>query len=492
MPRLPFAEPDPPKPGNPTKPAKSAGASGDSGGAPPMTVAALCSRLKGALADAFPGKVRVVGEVSNFSGARSGGGRGHWFFSLKDAEATIRCVAFASVAQRIRFPVANGLEVVATGRIDLYPAQGHVQLYIDKLEPVGQGALELALRELMAQLRAAGYFDEGVKQEPPSVPRRVAVVTSRSAAALQDVINTAHQRWPGCELLLYDVRVQGAEAAPQIATALRNLSRHGRRLGIDAIILTRGGGSIEDLWAFNERAVADAIYDCPIPIVAAIGHETDTTVAELVADLRCSTPTQAAMAVVPDRAALIHQVQQLGGRLRLMVTRHVQHARQRVESLARRPCLARPRTLIERPRQRLDAVARHPFFTRPQRLVEDARVQLVSLDARLRPLPKQRYQRAAERLDGLAKHLDAVGPKQVLARGFTYTLDAEGRPLTRAADVAAGDRLTTVFGDGSVRSTADGNPGVARPDPRTPPRRRISRRKPRDPDPGGGLFDTTP
>lgn len=488
MPRLPFAEPDPPKRRAP---------------APPMSVADLCARLKGALADAFPGKVRVVGEVSNFSGHRAGatrgptsggptsggggspsGGGGHWFFSLKDSGATIRCVAFASVAQRVAFPVDNGMAVVATGRIDLYPAQGHVQLYIDKLEPVGQGALELALRQMIDELREAGYFAPEAKRPVPAVPRRVAVVTSRSAAALADVINTAHKRWPGCELLLYDVRVQGAEAAPRVAGAIDRLSQQGERLGIDAIILTRGGGSIEDLWAFNERVVADAIYRCSIPVVAAIGHETDTTVAELVADVRCATPTQAAMTVVPDRAALGHQVDQLAGRMSLMLGRNVQHARQRVEGLVRRPCLARPITIVEQASRRLDALARHPALTRPGRRIEQARQRLAGLDARLRVLPKQRCVHAAQRLDRLARHLDAVGPQQVLARGYTYTLDAKGQPVTRAAAVASGDRLTTVFRDGRVGSTVDG--AMAPTEPRPARRRRISPSRPGADE--GGLF----
>src|SRR5690606_26173107 len=216
--------------------------------------------------------------------------RAHWFFSLKDERATIRCVCFASSARQVECPVRDGMQVVCTGRVDFYDAQGHVQLYVDRIEPVGQGALELRLRQLMEELRELGYFDEAAKKPLPVLPRRVAVVTSRSAAALQDVIDTARRRWAGCRLYLYDVRVQGAAAAPEIARAIDALGRQHKRLRLDAIIVSRGGGSIEDLWAFNERIVAEAIHRCPLPIVAAIGHETDTTVAELVADLRCSTP----------------------------------------------------------------------------------------------------------------------------------------------------------------------------------------------------------
>ena len=256
--------------------------------------------------------MRVVGEVSNLSD------RTHWFFSLKDEGAAMRCVCFASNAKRVGFPMRDGMQVVVTGRVDFYDAQGSVQLYVDRIEPVGQGALELKLRQMIEELKGLGYFDLEHKQPLPTMPTRIAVVTSRSAAALQDVINTVNQRWAGCRLYLYDVRVQGEQAAGEIAEAIKRISKHGKKLGIDAVILTRGGGSIEDLWAFNERVVADAVYACGLPIVAAIGHETDTTVAELVADVRCATPTQAAMTLVPEREALHHQVHQLGQRLGLL------------------------------------------------------------------------------------------------------------------------------------------------------------------------------
>ncbi|MFW6061148.1 MAG: exodeoxyribonuclease VII large subunit, partial [Phycisphaeraceae bacterium] len=327
----------------------------------PLTVSQLADRIKTALADHFPQRVRVVGEVSNLRQGQ------HWFFSLKDEkQATIRCVCFASSARRIATPVEDGMEVVATGRLDYYPAQGQTQLYVDNLEPLGQGALELKLRQLIDQLRKEGYFDEAHKQPLPAMPTRVAVVTSRSAAALQDVINTTQRRWPGCRLMLYDVRVQGASAAPEVAAALRNLSKQGPRLGIDAIILTRGGGSIEDLWAFNEREVADALYECRLPVVAAIGHETDTTVAELVADLRCATPTQAAMKLIPERDALAQQLAHFAGRLRQDLRRQLHHARHRLNSAAGRPFFRRPRELPDRARRQIDQLEKQLARTLPQ------------------------------------------------------------------------------------------------------------------------------
>jgi len=422
----------------------------------PMTVAELAGRVKRALADGLPGKVRVVGEVSNLSD------RTHWFFSLKDDAAAMRCVCFATNARRVGFPMRDGMQVVVTGRIDFYDAQGSVQLYVDAIEPVGQGALELRLRQMIEELRELGYFDPEHKLALPTMPTKIAVVTSRSAAALQDVINTAHRRWTGCRLYLFDVRVQGEQAAGEIARALGRLSKHGKKLGIDAIILTRGGGSIEDLWAFNERIVADAVYQCTLPIVAAIGHETDTTVAELVADARCATPTQAAMTLVPDRGSLEHQVHQAGQRLSLMLRRRLELAQ-----------------------HRLDAASRHTLFRNPQRLVDQAAQKLDETTRRLRTAMPRRLTVESTRLDALARQLGAVSPTSVLERGYSYTLGPDGKLLRHAGDARAGDRITTVLADGRVGSIVEGTA----PDP-TLPSRPKPRRRPKQQDAGPGLFPT--
>ena len=474
MPRL-FDEPDPSPPDpQPAKQAKPQAADR------PISVAALLGAIKDAVNSQLPGKVRVVGEISNLSD------RNHWFFSLKDGQAVIRCVMFASAARAVGFKVRDGAEVVAVGRVDVYPAQGQVQLYVDRLEPVGQGALEQRLRELVAELRSEGYFDPEHKQPLPAVPTRIAVVTSRSAAALQDVIDTASRRWPGCELVLVDVRVQGESAAPQIASAINTLSEHGTSLGIDAIILTRGGGSIEDLWAFNERAVADAIYDCALPVVAAIGHETDVTVAELVADERCATPTQAAMTLVPDREMLSQQVGQSADRLRLALKRRVQHERQRLTSSARHPAMSRP--------DRMVAKARLSLGSLEQRLCRALPAALSTYEPRLqtleRALPQaisRRLQSERETLEALSRELGAVGPASVLGRGYTYTVGPKGELLRSAEDATKAGQLTTVFADGRVDSTVQGAPTPpAQPLPSPPPRRR--RRK--KPPPGPGLFES--
>ncbi|MGB0768854.1 MAG: exodeoxyribonuclease VII large subunit [Phycisphaeraceae bacterium] len=456
-------------------------------GAPPradrapaaMPVAKLLGAIKSAINEGLPGKVRAIGEISNLSD------RNHWFFSLKDGEAVIRCVMFASAARAVRFKARDGVEVVATGRVDVYPAQGSVQLYVDKLEPVGEGALEQRLRELVNELKAEGYFDPEHKRSLPTMPTRIAVVTSRSAAALQDVIDTAARRWAGCELVLVDVRVQGDAAAPQIAEAIHRLSAHGRALGVDAILLTRGGGSIEDLWAFNERVVADAIYHCALPIVAAIGHETDVTVAELVADHRCATPTQAAMTLVPDRAVLEQQVAQAQGRLTLALRRRAQHERQRLRAAERHPAMRRPERLAADASRTLDQFAARLARALPA-VVSKRAPRLEALTKALQQAAARRLHREAQSLDALQRELDAVGPASVLGRGYTYTLNPDGNLLRSAKAASAAGRLTTVFADGRIDSTVRGTtPQPIEPAPKQLPRKR-SRKKP---PPGPGLFD---
>ncbi len=467
MPRLPFPDPEP----GAVSPAASA-----PGSQRPLAVSEVGELLKRVLADHVPARVRVVGEVSNLSD------RQHWFFSLKDEAATLRCVMFASSARRVGFAVHSGMQVVATGRLDFFPGQGHVQLYVDALEPVGQGALELALRALMEELRGKGYFDDARKKPLPLLPRKVAVVTSRAAAALQDVINTAGKRWPGCRLYLYDVRVQGATAAPEIAAAIRTLSEHGPALsggGLDAIILTRGGGSIEDLWAFNERVVADALVHCSLPVVAAIGHETDITIAELVADMRCSTPTQAAMTLIPDAAALHHQLDQFSYRVSLLTRRDVRHRRQHLTALARQPMFRAPEKALAPARERLDRFAAMLGSTLC-RVVSSRRPDLHRLDTRLLAALGTTHARRRDQLDALSRQLDALSPTRVLERGYSYTLAPDGRVLRHAADAHPGHRLTTYLADGAVKSIVEGGLPTALPDsltrtrgPRNPSRRKM-------------------
>lgn len=499
-------------------------------------VSQLAAHIDRALQDGLPSRVRVVGELS---GVRH---RTHWYFDLKDADAVINGVLFASAAKRQQFQLRDGLEVVVTGRVDYYAKGGRISLVADKVEPVGQGALELEFRRLCEQLRELGWFDPARKRPLPTFPQRVAVITSRSGAALQDVIDTVRRRCPAVGLVLVDVPVQGEGAAPKIAKAIRAVGRHAGSLGIEAVLVTRGGGSMEDLWAFNERVVGQAILDCPVPVVAAIGHETDTTIAELVADERCATPTQAAMRLTPDRAALHRQLDSLLSRAERALERRVREGGDRLDRAARRPVLADPRSMVRAGADRVDADAHRLERAIAYRLGSEAhrlerlagrlgrhrpeaaqarreervrsavqrmrvalrsRLERVDLDAASRRLQRaqQVHQRAAStRAESLAKRLESVGPAAVLRRGYSWTLDSEGRLVRSAMEVRPGQRVRTRLHDGEFESVVEPERADAGPAPRhetesgpppsqgPPPPRRKRRTGQREAD-QPGLFD---
>ncbi len=462
----------------------------------PLSVSALASQIDGALKSGIPGRVRVVGQVGGFRD------RTHWYFNLSDEGAVIGAVMFASSARRSKVTPEDGLEVVVSGRIDFYAPGGKVSLVVDKIEPVGAGAAELALRRLLEEVRALGWLDPERKRPLPAFPRRIGVVTSRTGAALQDVINTVSRRCPGIGLLVVDARVQGEKASDEVRRAIRGLGAAHERLGIDAIIVTRGGGSAEDLAAFNDKEVARAIVESPVPVVAAIGHETDTTLAELVADERCSTPTQAAMRLTPEREALQEQVASLGARLGRSVRERARGERQRVGAMGARPVMRDPRRIVRLQRDRLDALSgglRHGLRgagsagqrrlaslalrlerKRPGELHARRHERLAALGERLGRGVRVVAAQEREAVDALERELNAVGPMSVLARGFSATLDADGRLIRSVEGVRPGQRLTTRVNDGSFASTVEGAPGE-RHAPAPPPKR--SRRKRGAPDP---------
>ncbi len=458
----------------------------------PMSVSQLAGRISHALSAGLPAKLRVIGEVSGFRE------RTHWYFDLKDAGAVVNCAMFATAARKALFTPRNGQEVVVTGRIDFYDKQGKVSLLVEKIEPVGAGALELAFRALCEELRGLGWFDPARKRPIPSCPKRVAVVTSRSAAALQDVLDTMRKRCPSTLVQLVDVRVQGQGAAEEVAAAVRWLGTLGGPGRPEVILVTRGGGSMEDLWAFNERIVAEAIVRSTIPVVAAIGHETDTTIAELVADLRCATPTQAAMRLTPDRRLLIEQLDSLERRMHASALRGLKDRRRRVVTVARHPFFADPRAGIDRERRHLETVAKHLRAAAGSR-ARNATARLERLAGKLeafRPAAMQarrgavldgvtvrlsaavrariaaadpsaledrlgrgidvRLDRAGDRLVALGRQLDAVGPESVLRRGYSYTLREGGGLVRSVGDVSPGQGLITRVADGEIRSTVSG------------------------------------
>ncbi len=458
-----------------------------------LSVRRLAERIRRTLQEGLPAEVRVRGEISNLSR------RKHWFFSLKDADATIQCVAFAGDVRRFDAQLVDGDEVVATGRVDHWTAAGRTQLYVRLLERAGRGTLQQRYEALVSELRELGWFDEARKRRPPFLPRRIAVITSAAGAAIADVRKTVAHRMPAVGLVVYDVRVQGEAAAGEVAAAIRRAEADAPRLGTDAILVTRGGGSLEDLWAFNEREVAEAIHACGLPVAAAIGHESDTTIAELVADLRGSTPTQAAMLLVPDRSELAQQVDHLAGRLRFVVARRLERGRERIDAAATRPVLRDPRALLAIPRQRLDGVRRTLRHAAAARLGRE-RIRLGRLEGRwrdARPSARQaarrehaallrarldaairrRLDRAAAavptrraldatagrrlaairtRLDRHAAALSMLDPANVLARGYTYTTRADDGALVRGpGDAGPGSVIVTHAADGTLRSRVE-------------------------------------
>jgi exodeoxyribonuclease VII large subunit len=471
MPRSPFdpakiLRPDPP----PERPARRDRQYAHVGAAEHLTVGELAGLIKRTLEERIASPLRVIGQVGNLSR------RNHWYFSLKDDDAVVSCVAWASSTRRFGFVPEEGDEVVATGHVSHYPPQGRTQFYVSGLEPVGAGAMQLRFQAMCTELRGLGYFDPDRKRPLPALPGRVAVVTSAGGAAVHDVTATAKQRCPAVGLLVVDVRVQGEGAAEDVARAIRWIDRHRERLGVDAILVTRGGGSQEDLWTFNERAVADAAFACGTPLVAAIGHESDTTVIELVADHRAATPTQAAMALVPDADDLRRQADHLRQRLHLLVHRRVEHGRQVLHGLARHEAFRDPAARLQRERRRLRGIERtlaHASRSRlaharsrvernaarlaalqGARLVERRHERVAVLAHRLTAALEARVRDAGRRLDARARELSAIDPRRVLHRGFTYTTTGDGTLVRSVRDVGPGAALVTHVADGAIDSVA--------------------------------------
>ncbi|MGP1310113.1 MAG: exodeoxyribonuclease VII large subunit [Phycisphaerales bacterium] len=460
----------------------------------PLSVSQLASVIERALRVGVPSPILVVGEVSGFRD------RTHWWFDLKDEGAVVSCAMFRSAAAKAGFEPTNGQEVVVRGRVAFYDKQGKTQIYVDSIKPVGMGELDARFRALCEELRGLGWFDEARKRPLPWFPRKIAVVTSRTGAALQDVLNTMNRRCPAVVPVVIDVRVQGDRAAPEVAAAIDWVSREYDAMGVDAIIVTRGGGSMEDLWAFNERVVAEAIVRCAIPVVAAIGHESDTTIAELVADERCSTPTQAAMRLTPDRASLTEQLAQYDRRLTNGLRTSLRHEVGRVRAIISHPLFANPRGLVERAKDRvhrderdltrglrarvasahlrLERLAVRVHAGRPE-AVHAARTATVrEVDARLRGAMRRTLERRGDRLGAYERELRAVGPMQVLARGYSVTLDAQGRAIRDPAQVSAGQAIESRVLEGVIRSTVVG--GDAKP---------LRKRRAADADPNAEQMD---
>jgi exodeoxyribonuclease VII large subunit len=387
----------------------------------PLTVSELTFALKGVLEESF-GEVLVKGEVTNWRPAASG----HVYFTLKDAQAVLPAVLWRSYAQRIRFKVEDGMEVVASGRIDLYAPHGKYQLVAASLDPVGAGAAALALEALRKKLAAEGLFDPLRKRPIPTLPRRIGIVTSPTGQAVRDLLKNILRRNPRAWVTLRPVRVQGETAAAEVVQGIADLNE----AGVEVIVVGRGGGSAEDLGAFNDEAVARAIAASAAPVVSAVGHEGDWSLADDVADLRVSTPTAAAEMVAPPVEQVLRDLRAHRARLDEGLRGRVALARERVDSLGGRHALRRPEDRVRDLAQRVDELLRRA----------DAGAATGA-------------GRRRERLAAAAAHVESVSPLRVLARGFSVTTrEGDAAPLLDAAALRPGDRLRTRLVKGDVRS----------------------------------------
>lgn len=397
------------------------------------------------LLDAVPGyrNLLVQGEISNYKAHSSG----HHYMTLKDEGASINAVMFRSDAMRLKFRLENGMKVIVRARVSSFPRTGQVQLYISEVIPDGAGALNLAFEQLKRKLQAEGLFDPAHKKPIPSCPQRIALVTSPTGAAVRDMIRILGRRWPLAKVTLYPAQVQGQGAAESIARALMLANAIGEA---DVILCGRGGGSMEDLWAFNEEVVARAIYGSAIPVISAVGHEPDVTIADFAADLRAPTPSGAAELAVPDRAEYALSVRTLDTRLRTAAHKQLQIRRQRLTALQERLELRTPAKYIAEKRLLLDQMADRLCAALPARLTREEQ-KLTMLRQRLLTAGQGGLHRRRLRFAQTVATLDAISPLRVLARGYAVaTKGRRGAVVTDAAALKAGDTLHIRFAKGAA------------------------------------------
>jgi len=392
------------------------------------TVSQLTRHVKECIEKNF-GNVWVEGEISNLRTFTSG----HCYFTLKDENAQLPAVLWRGSAARLRFSPRDGKKVLACGHLTVYEARGAYQLVVERLEPLGIGDLAAAFEQLKQKLAAEGLFDEARKKPLPRFPRRIGIVTSATGAALQDMLKIIFSRWPA-DVILAGVRVQGEGAAAEIAQALAGLNGLPPEERPDVLIAGRGGGSLEDLWAFNEEAVARAIAASRIPVISAVGHEVDSTISDFVADVRAATPTHAAEMVVPNLDEVREQLGTLSAALPAGLMQRLESARQRVTGLAQSYALRRLEERLAGLRQRLD-----------------------DLFSRLAPAGERRLAVARERWAALAERLESLSPLKVLERGYSLTMrERDGRIVRSPQDVAPGENLRTRVRDGVISSKVAG------------------------------------
>lgn len=391
-----------------------------------LTVSELTGYIKQLVdSDMLLSHVWVVGEISNFKAHSSG----HMYFSLKDEKAVIRCVMFRTQNSRLKFRPEEGMRVIIRGYVSVYPLGGSYQLYIDEMQPDGTGELYLAFEQLKKKLEQQGYFDASRKKPLPLLPCAIGVVTSPTGAVIRDITNVLTRRYPNCRIVLYGSAVQGAEAPAQL---IKGIKLFNKLKNVDVIIIARGGGSLEDLWPFNDENLAKAIVDSDIPIISAVGHETDYSISDFVADLRAPTPSAAAELIMPEKNALKEALKIFEKRLGISLINRVKHEKTKLARLAESRSLNRPLETINQKRQYLDMMERN--------LIQRG---------------KHRLEAFKNSLSVLAGKLDAMSPLTVLSRGYAYVQGSNGELIRKAEGLNKGDKLTVTVCSGKFQVIYD-------------------------------------
>lgn len=424
----------------------------------------------------FP-RLWIEAELSNLVRPVSG----HLYFTLKDPRAQLRCALFRSSTGNVGFKPENGMKVLVRGRLSLYEARGDYQLIADAMLEAGAGSLQQAFEAIRNKLEQEGLFDESGKKPLPAWPKTIAVVTSPTGAAIRDILKVLSQRWPAAEVRIYPTLVQGESAAARIASALQAADRHGLS---DVILLARGGGSLEDLWAFNDEALARAIADCSTPVVTGIGHETDTTIADFVSDLRAPTPSAAAAAATPDGPALRTRLVSLDRRRQRGIDNHLNRQSQTIDYLSRRLDQHQPgrrlkeigqrlgsidtrllraqRARIERYQRALEAAGQRLNSRHPARQIERAQTAASQLHQRLVRSQRLVIDRSGTRLEHLLRQLNAISPLQVLERGYAVIRNDDGQALTKKESFSSGIKINILMDGFEVDAEVLTEPGPAR------------------------------
>ena len=396
------------------------------GGERAVTVTELNTYVKNLFdSDHFLNRVSVKGEISNFTNHRSG----HLYFSLKDEGGLVRSVMFRSAASKLSFVPEDGMKVIAKGTVSSFVRDGQYQLYVTSMEPDGIGALYLKFEQLKKKLRAEGLFDESRKKPIPRIPSAIGVITSPTGAAIRDIIQILGRRFPFARVYLYPALVQGPDAPESLCKGIRFFEKHG---GVDTVIIGRGGGSMEDLWAFNDETLARTIAACRLPIISAVGHEVDFTICDFVADRRAPTPSAAAELAVPETAELMHKIDNIVGRTQLLLSRSIERRRQTVRLLSERR-----------------------IFTQPERMLDDRRMALDAISDSLTRHTEQKLALSRSRMELLAGRINALSPLAVFMRGYAMAEADSGEIVSSVTEVSNGDPLRVRLKDGYLHTTVN-------------------------------------